>query len=152
VTTTLVSPTAGRVGPGTLVVATNDLVGPYVPGAMFYCWIELPSSGVATCGFAIPMNHTVAGRFGTLQPNIPTTYGGGNGVLDGAAVDIRTYYQNPTGGRIDELVSTGFTWDAVSNLWLAIELSLLSMTGSTGAIGSQLAAILASVKHTYSSP
>ena len=151
-TFTLVSPASGRFGPGCLAVFTDDLIGPYAPTAVGYFAVEETSTSrilIATQQF---MSHTmffVPGQHGPPSFGITRS---ATGTADGTAVQIHAYQTVSGGAPFADLVVTGFAWDAVSNLWELDYLNMSFLVGGLGSVSTNLAAILAAVRHTYTTP
>jgi len=149
---TLVGPTSGRIGPGHSVSYSHDLVGPFPSSDRFDISIEEVSTGKLLLGAqTFPMANFVSYTFGTLIPGVSSIRFQSTGVPDGTAVQLRA--RRLSGGSlIEPLVSTGFQWDPVSNLWWSTYLNVSALVGSGGSNGLILAEIRAAVLHTYSTP
>jgi len=149
VTLTLVQPTSGRIGPGTLFISHTDLVGPIVPGTRLYITIREVSSGDDLIGGnTLVTSVNQSGYFGA-PANIYNLANGLHGVADNTPVLINTVWFVPGSGFIDNTDFTGFYWDPVSQLWFCNWLNIIAYAGTGSTVSTKIDQILASVKHTY---
>jgi len=149
---TLLSPLSGRIGPGHSVSYSHDLIGPFPSSDRFDIAIEEVSTGKLILGAQTsPMANSVGYTFGTLISGVSAIRFQSTGIPDGTAIQLRA--RRLSGGSlIEDLVTTGFQWDPVSNLWWSMYLNVSSLVGSGGSNGLILAQIRAAVIHQYSTP
>lgn len=146
---TLSSPTSGRFGPGCFAVFTDSLIGPYSPGHVGDFQLEEQSTGRIIWRTQQPMAHTMFWTVGLHGPPNSFVQRSAVGTADGTTVQIHAFQSISGGSPFDDLVVTGFTYDAVSN---ATELNYLNfgfLLTNVGLTGGVLAQIRAAVLHTY---
>lgn len=145
-------PLEGRVGPGCLWHYTSDLIGPIVPNTLIVVEIRDTTDHVVRMAMSGKVNNVaMVGFFGCPQNYFNLTIGQ-NGLPDDDPVELHAYWLVPGSGVVDEITETGFSWDAVSQLYWANLLNMQSSLGGTSGISSAISDIRAAVLHEYSTP
>lgn len=150
-TITVFSPTTGRVGAGTNIVAQWDFIGPHVPGTTMEVALEDPSSGskfqIAT--FPFMTNDLLVAFFDLTHPQSVAFQ---EGRADGFACRMRLSVNVPGSGIVDDVVQTGLVFDAVSGLgFVLFKMGLYVVANAASGVSQLIEDIHGAVIGTYSS-